>query len=233
MERGCSKYILPRNYAFQRGRVNTKQSKDFLAEQTVEQAALEGIPLADVEKRMLYFTESDSTSCDNPIELNDEFETQCETKEYEMKISRLLHHAYRRLKDENPEQVRIWDQAIRTLRKGDHYLLVMVDQSSTADLAWWMPILWGFGISVVIFILIVVETSLDRRGLIPSWVFGWISSDRQTQKFQFSLIISGTIGIWFIVKLARLGALGDVAKTLLNSLLSTFSFLRLKGRSRR
>jgi len=39
----------------------------------VEQAALEGVPLADVEKRMMYFTESDAASCDSPIELNDEF----------------------------------------------------------------------------------------------------------------------------------------------------------------
>jgi hypothetical protein len=213
--------------------VNTKQAKDFLVEQTVEQATLEGVTLADVEKRMMYFTESDTASCDNPIELNDEFETQYETKEYETKISQLLHHAYRRLKEENPEQVRNWDQAIRTLRKGDHYLLVMVDQSSAADLNWWMPILWGFGIGILIVILIVVETSLDQRGLIPSWVFRWISSDRQTRKFQFSLILYGTIGIWFIVKLARLGALGDAAKTLFNSLVSTFSFHRPKGRPRR
>src|SRR6202030_2207102 len=53
------------------GGLNTKQAKDFLVEQTVEQAALEGVPLADVEKRMMYFTESDATSCENPIELND------------------------------------------------------------------------------------------------------------------------------------------------------------------
>lgn len=35
--------------------MNTKQAKDFLVEQTVEQAALEGVPPADVEKRMMYF----------------------------------------------------------------------------------------------------------------------------------------------------------------------------------
>jgi hypothetical protein len=107
--------------------LNTKQAKDFLVEQTVEQAALEGVPLADVEKRMMYFTESHAASCDSPIELNDEFEAQCDTKEYETKISRLLHDAYRRLKEENPERAQKWDQAIRTLRKGDHYVLVLWD----------------------------------------------------------------------------------------------------------
>jgi hypothetical protein len=104
--------------------LNTKQAKDFLVEQTLVQAGLEGVPIDDVEKRMMYFTESDATSCDDPIELNGEFEAEHETKEYESKVSRLLHHAYMRLKKENPEGTRTWEQAIRTLRKGDHYLLV-------------------------------------------------------------------------------------------------------------
>ena len=213
--------------------MNTKQAKDFLVEQTVEQAALESVPLADVEKRMMYFTESDAASCDNPIELNDEFEAQYETKVYETKISRLLHHAYTRLREENPERVRNWDQAIRTLRKGDHYLLVMVDQSSESGLDWWMPFFWGIGISILIFIFIVVKIALDQRGLIPSWVFGWISDDRQTQKFEFTLIVLGCFGLWLIVKLAKLGALGEVTKTLFSGVLSTFSFLHPKRRSRK
>jgi hypothetical protein len=115
------------NRTFLRGGLNTKQAKDLLVEQAVEQAALDGVPLADVEKRMMYFTESDPASCENPIELNDEFEAEYETKEYETKISQLLHHAYSRLKKENPERARKWDQAIRTLRKGDHYVLVLWD----------------------------------------------------------------------------------------------------------
>src|SRR6266481_1882425 len=113
--------MIQRNRAFWRGRLNTKQAKDFLVDQAVKQAALEGVPLADVEKRMMYFTEGDAASCDNPVELNDEFEAQYETKEYETKISRLLRHAYKRLKEENPERRRNWDQAIGTLGKGDHY----------------------------------------------------------------------------------------------------------------
>jgi len=213
--------------------LNTKQAKDFLVEQTVEQAALEGVPIADVEKRMMYFTESDAASCDNPIELNNEFEAEHETNEYETKISRFLHHAYRRLKEENPERVRNWDQAIRTLRKGDHYLLVMVDQSSESDIAWWTPILRGIGISILIAILVAVEITLDQRGLIPNWLFGWISNDRQTRKLQFSLILFGTLGLWIVIKLAKLEVLGDIIKTVFSSILSSFSFLRPNRGSRR
>ena len=136
--------------------MNTKQAKDFFVEQTVEQAVLDGVVLDDVEKRMMYFTESDPASCDNPIELNDEFEAAHETKEYETKISQLLHHARTRLKEENPERMRNWEDAIRKLREGDHYLLIMVDQSKVSGVTWWMPILWGIGIGVLIAILIVI-----------------------------------------------------------------------------
>jgi hypothetical protein len=89
--------------------MKTKQAKDFLVQQTTEQATRENIPLSDIEKRMMYFTESGATSCDNPVELNDEFEAQYNTPEYEAKISRLLHRAYERLKGEDPERVREWN----------------------------------------------------------------------------------------------------------------------------
>jgi hypothetical protein len=107
--------------------MKTKQAKDFLVQQTAEQAARESVPLSETEKKMMYFTESDATSCDNPVELNEEFEAQYDTAEYETKSSRLIHHAYDRLKLEDPEGKRTWDQAIRTLRKGDHYFLVLWD----------------------------------------------------------------------------------------------------------
>src|SRR5206468_6029223 len=50
-------------------KMKTKQAKDFLVQQTAEQAARESVPLSETEKKMMYFTESDATSCDNPVEL--------------------------------------------------------------------------------------------------------------------------------------------------------------------
>jgi hypothetical protein len=113
--------------------MNTKQAKDFLVQQTAEQAALDGVALSEVEKKMMYFTESDPVSCEYPYEINDEFEAQCETAEYEGKISRLLRRAYDRLKQEDPERKRLWDQAIRKLREGDHYFLILWDAIPPSD----------------------------------------------------------------------------------------------------
>ena len=107
--------------------MNTTEAKDFLVQQVAEQAALEGVSVSDIEKRMLWFTESDPASCSNPIELNDEFETQCDTQEYERKMSRLFHHAYKRLKSEDPDKARVWTEAVHLLSQGDHYMLVMCD----------------------------------------------------------------------------------------------------------
>jgi hypothetical protein len=113
--------------------MNTKQAKDFLSQQAAEQATLDNTPLSDIEKRMMYFTESDPKSCDDPLALNGEFEAQCDTAEYEAKMSRLLQDAYQRLKSEDPARKDTWDQAIHELRKGDHYLLVFWDTKLPAE----------------------------------------------------------------------------------------------------
>jgi hypothetical protein len=113
--------------------MNTKQATDFLADQAAQQAALDRTPLSDLEKRMMYFTESDPASCDDPVSLHDEFEGKYDDVEYEAKMSRLLSRAYKRLKAENPEGKRYWDEAISTLEKGDHYLLVLWGQSPSPN----------------------------------------------------------------------------------------------------
>jgi|ERR1700733_2213036 len=97
--------------------MNTNEAKDFLAEQAAQQAALDHTPLSDLERRMMYFTESDPASCGDPFSLNDEFEEKYDTAAYEAKMSRLLHHAYKRLKAENPTGKLQWDEAISTLER--------------------------------------------------------------------------------------------------------------------
>lgn len=103
-----------------------REAKDFLVAQTAEQASLEGVPLTDLEKRMMYFTESGYVP-EDPIKLNEEFEAECDSGEHEAKISRLLHYDYYRLRKKNDAASKNWDLAIRFMRRGDHYLLVMWD----------------------------------------------------------------------------------------------------------
>jgi hypothetical protein len=106
--------------------MNSRQAKDFLVQQVAEQAALEKLPLSDIEMRMMYFTESDSSSCEDPLALNHEFEAQCDTGEYEAKVSGLLQRAYGRLQASQTKDS--WGASVSELRKGDHYLLVLLDE---------------------------------------------------------------------------------------------------------
>jgi hypothetical protein len=112
--------------------MQVREAKDFFVGQTAEQAALEGVPLSDLEKRMMYFTESPD-AVEDPVKLNEEFEAKYNSEEYESKIGRLLHHAHARVKKEDPEKVHLWRNAIHTLNKGDHYLLVLWNLQSAEE----------------------------------------------------------------------------------------------------
>jgi len=56
---------------------------------------LEGVSFPDLEKRMMYFTESEDAT-EDPAKLNDEFAAEYDANESEAKISKLLHQAYGR-----------------------------------------------------------------------------------------------------------------------------------------
>jgi hypothetical protein len=109
-----------------------REAKDFLVQETAKQASIEGVPLSELEKRMMYFVENEEMP-EDPIALNDEFEETYNTDEYEAKMSGLLHRAYARIKKENPEAARQWKQAIRDISKGDHYLPVLWGRSSVGQ----------------------------------------------------------------------------------------------------
>jgi hypothetical protein len=140
--------------------MSVREAKDFLVQQTAEQAALESVPLSDLEKRMIYFTESGECP-EDPIALNDAFEATYDTEEYEKKISRLLRHARARLKKENPSSARTWDEAVQELCTGDHYLLVLLDHApigyapSQRLFGWSFWKLLGAGILILVIGMVV------------------------------------------------------------------------------
>jgi hypothetical protein len=109
--------------------MQVREAKDFLVQETVKQASIEGVPLSDLEKRMMYFTENEEMS-EDPIALNDEFEAKYDSDEYEARISLLLHHAYARVLNENPEGGKLWRAALKELSRGDHYLPVLWNETT-------------------------------------------------------------------------------------------------------
>jgi hypothetical protein len=55
--------------------LRVREAKDFLVQQTAEQATLDNVPLSDIEKRTMYFTETGECP-ENSIPLNDAFEAE-------------------------------------------------------------------------------------------------------------------------------------------------------------
>src|SRR5690348_17002384 len=101
-------------------------AKQFLISRVVEEAEFEHKSLSEIEKKMLYFTEV-HPSLPDIYEVNEEFERDYDSDEYEKKITALLKSARDRDPKQSPVQEQQWKDAIDSLKNEDHYILVMVD----------------------------------------------------------------------------------------------------------
>jgi len=133
--------------------MESREAKDFIVEQTLQQAALERVSVSDIERRMMYFTES-ADAVEDPLELNAEFESQCDASVFEKKMAALMKNTYARIRREDPVAAARWDEAIDTLLAGDHYLLVMWGASATSRIS--ATALAGLGVRFLIPLLAVV-----------------------------------------------------------------------------
>src|SRR5690349_16681859 len=104
---------------------SAREAKQFLVSKIIEQAQREGVPVSEVERKMLYFTETAWTLPDM-MEVNDAFDREYDSGQYEKKISQLARHLRSRLNRENRQELGDCRDAIATLSKEDHCLLVML-----------------------------------------------------------------------------------------------------------
>lgn len=132
-----------------------REAKEFLAERIAEEARRQGEPLTEVERKMLYFSESGWTLPDM-ADVADTFARTYDDQEYEQKIGALCR-AVRKRFDEDEKAA--WSDAVRRLGEGDHYLSVMLDEhhSRAVELGWrrWLRIeeLTACGAAVAGFLL--------------------------------------------------------------------------------
>jgi len=107
--------------AFQTGR----EAKEFLISKIVEEAQRENISLSEVERNMLYFTESGWTLPDI-VQVSEEFDREYDQAKYERKIAKLVTKADRRIREGSREDYDKWWAAIRFFEREDHYITVMI-----------------------------------------------------------------------------------------------------------
>ena len=102
-----------------------REAKEFLISEIVAEAQRENVPLSEVERKMLYFTESGWTLPDI-MEVSENFDREYDQDEYERKIAKLVTQADRRMRKGSRDDYDKWWAAIRFLQREDHYILVMI-----------------------------------------------------------------------------------------------------------
>jgi hypothetical protein len=107
---------------------SARDAKEFLIARIVETAKRENITLSEVERKMLYFSETHWTLPDI-ASVSEQFDHEYDQDEYEEKITRLIKEAAIHDHRRSAEQYDLWRDAIRLLKKEDHYILVMIDRA--------------------------------------------------------------------------------------------------------
>lgn len=110
-----------------------RDAKEYLIRRILEQADRDGVVLSDVERKMLYFSESGWT-LPNMMEISQEFDQAYDQDEYEKKIAQVIRRVRHQRNESGDDK---WDDAVQLLRCEDHYLLVLIDgvSASTAKLS--------------------------------------------------------------------------------------------------
>ncbi len=101
-----------------------REAKEFLIARIVSQAEHDGVPLSEVERKMLYFSETGWAPADMAA-VNEEFERNYDQSEFEQKMAKVIRGIRAPSQGGNDEGS--WEEAVRTVRTEDHYLLVLID----------------------------------------------------------------------------------------------------------
>ncbi len=140
---------------------NGREAKEFLISQIVEEAQREGTPLSEVERKMLYFTESGWTLPDI-MKVNEDFDREYDQDEYEHKIAKLVTKADKRIRKGVRDDYEKWWAAIHFLEREDHYILVMIRMAGLRPRGDELRLLVaGLGIVTVILVAVFLSVKYD------------------------------------------------------------------------
>lgn len=142
--------------------ISERDAKEFLVSQIVGEAERQGHPLSDLERKMLYFSESGWTIPD-ALDVSAAFDREYDTDQYEQKIASLVQAARMRATGETAAR---WTSAIDKLAEGDHYISIMLGgvapREETRFLIWFGAIAIGFGLVAVVFFYVSLNWYLGH-----------------------------------------------------------------------
>jgi hypothetical protein len=118
-----------------------REAKEHLIARISAEATQQGIELKEIERKMLYFTETGWT-LPNIMDANAEFERDYDNDEYESKIAGIVRSIETKNTEIGGEEQSLWDDAVVKVSEGDHYLLVLIGLGRSApvrELSNWLP----------------------------------------------------------------------------------------------
>ena len=102
-----------------------RDAKEFLISRIVAEAQRENVQLSELERKMLYFSESAWTLPDM-MAISEAFDGEYDQSKYEEKIARLVRGAAKHDREESRDEYDAWWAAIHFLRGEDHYISVLI-----------------------------------------------------------------------------------------------------------
>jgi hypothetical protein len=109
---------------------NVREAKEFLVSRIVTEAQREGVSLSELERKMMYFSET-GWSLPDTMDVRDAFDRDYDVAEYEEKIGKLIHNFCADCRKNTRDDFLSWKEAVRILRREDNYLLVLIDAKPT------------------------------------------------------------------------------------------------------
>lgn len=117
--------------------LTAEEARRFFIDRIVAEAERQGKPLSGNERRMLSWSEVEPGCVADP-ELAEALANEISDHDYEAKVSRLLVAAYERELSASPAAKDEYRAAYSVLKRGDYYLMVMVQQALGGRLRrWW------------------------------------------------------------------------------------------------
>jgi hypothetical protein len=103
-----------------------REAKEFLIGQLLIDAERQGTELSEVERKMMYFSETGWTLPEMD-EVSEAFGRDCNRDDYELKVGELAHRCFAHLRRTNQPAYNAIMQAERVLKQEDHYLYVLIN----------------------------------------------------------------------------------------------------------
>jgi hypothetical protein len=187
-----------------------REALDFLAATIAAEAKRENVPLSEVERKMLYFSETEWTLPDM-AKVSAEFDRKYDQDEYEQKIAGLIRGLTGQFKSK--EESDAWDAAVGGLGDRDRYFQVLLGLSHKKSAGHpeahgFLPTLdrpvvrpphdtlklWVTAFAIVLSVigLAVVRNHFPDSRF--SKVVDWFFSDRN----HFSLLVLIALALWFL-----------------------------------